>query len=101
MGIFSDISNFILAGALVINILLAFLVYRSNRKSATSIIFVILCLATSAWLLLINVSSSPSSPNLTLWYTRLTVFVAVPQSVSFFLLAHTLPNEAILLDRRR
>lgn len=96
MGILSSFTQLILATVLVINVLLAFLVFRSDRKSATNGIFVLLCLATSLWLVMIHQSSIPSSPTMTLWYTRLTVFLAVPQSVLFFLLAHTLPSKNLL-----
>ncbi len=99
MGIFSSFTQLILASVLVINLLLAFLVYKSDNKSATNIIFVLLSLTTSLWLVAIRKAGIPSTPALVLWYTRFTVFLAVPQSVLFFLLAHTLPNKNILLKR--
>ncbi len=100
MGILSNFIQLILAVVLVINAFLAFLVYRSNRKSATNIIFVILSLIISIWLVIIHNASIPYSPSITLAYTRFAVFFAVSLSVSFFLLAHTFPDTNLLLKKR-
>ena len=99
MDIFSIFSQLLLYIVLIVNIVLAVVIYRDNRQSATNIIFFFLCLTTSLWLLAIHKSTTPTTPFLTLVYTRLTVFLAVPQSVLFFLLAHTLPSINLLLKK--
>lgn len=100
MDILSGLEQVILYGVLVLNAMLAVFVYRHNHKSATNIIFVFLSLTISLWLAMIRESGIPRTPDLVLNYTRLTVFLAVPQSVLFFLLAHTLPSEVILLRKK-
>ncbi|HLD60601.1 MAG TPA: ATP-binding protein [Patescibacteria group bacterium] len=76
---------------MVSTILLASLVYKREVKSATNTIFTILSLVTCGWLLAIYISSEPLFATSYLWWSRITILLAVPQSVSFFLLAHTIP----------
>ena len=99
MEILSALTQLILAAVLVINALLAFLVYHTNKKSATNIIFIFLALIISVWLVIIYKASTPSTSAIVLLYTRFAVFFAVPLSVSFFLLAHTIPSESLLLKK--
>src|SRR5438105_1739851 len=100
MNAFSSLTILIIASALVIKLILAFLVFRSNQKSATNIIFVFLSIIISTWLVIINEASIPYSTETVLTYTRFSVFFAVPLSVFFFLLAHTLPSPTLLLKKR-
>lgn len=86
----------ILLVVLVINILLLFLVYSANRKNATNFIFAILALVMSVWLVAIFLSGTPST---NLWWSRITIFFATLMSFLFFLLAHTLPSERLLLSK--
>ncbi len=100
-SIISNFTQLLLIIVLVINILLAFIVYRSNRHSATNIIFILLSIVISIWLVIINEAAILSSPLIILVYTRFAVFFAVPLSVLFFLLAHTLPSPTLLLSKKR
>ena len=99
MDIISALSPLIIVTVLVLNSLLAFNVYRNNRKSATNIIFGVLSVTISIWLLILHQSTVISSSSLILLFTRLAVFFAVPLSALFFLLAHTLPSDNLLLSK--
>lgn len=99
LNIFSGLPGLILAIVLLVNLALAYVVYRNDPRSATNIIFALLSIAISAWLVVINRASSPADLSVILLYTRLTVFLAVPQSVLFFLLSHTVPDETMSFKR--
>jgi len=100
MEIFSNFQLAILITTLIANILLAFFVYINNPKSATNIIFSLLSLVTTTWLIIMYLSFQPASLSTALFWIRLSIFLAVPQAVFFFLLAHTLPKEKLQLSRR-
>lgn len=100
MEIFSNLQLAILITTLVINTLLAFFVYKNNPKSATNIIFSVLSLVTTTWLFVMYLSLQPASLSTALFLIRLSIFLAVPISMLFYLLAHTMPNITIRLSRR-
>ena len=84
--------------AAVIDIILAFLVYRANRKSATNIIFSLLSVCTVLWLAAAYIVQVPQFAT-SIFLVRLGIFFAAPMSALFFLLAHTLPSEKLRLSR--
>ena len=90
--------------AVVAHILLAYIVYYSNRSGATNRVFALLSIVTVLWLLtnymVTRVSVLPDYANSALLLNRLGIFFAAPMSALFFLLAHTIPSEKILLQRR-
>ncbi len=94
----------LLVCALAANSLLAYGVYQSGNKSATNIIFVLLSICTSLWLL--NnfltgyLGQSARFPEATLVLARFGIFFAAPMSALFFLLAHTMPAVRIRLTPR-
>ena len=89
----------ILEFAVVAAILLAILVYKSNKKSATGIIFILLSLSVIFWLISTYVSKVPDFPLPTLLLGRLAIFFAALLSALFFLLGHTFPSDKIKLRR--
>ena len=89
----------ILFGVALVNIGLAFLVYKNNPTSATNKIFTALSFATTAWLPVIYLSIEPFFSQQSLLFTRLSVFFAVPQSVLLFLLAYTMPSPVFNLRK--
>ncbi|UCH72203.1 MAG: hypothetical protein JSW62_01270, partial [Thermoplasmatales archaeon] len=82
---------------IITNSLLAFIVYKNNPRSATNIIFSLLSLSIIAWLITTYISLLPQYLSTSLLWIRLSVFLAVPQAILFFLLAHTLPSKQISL----
>ena len=84
--------------SVVISLLLAFWVYKNNPKSATNLTFSILSLLTAVWLIIMHLSFSPTL--MSLFWIRLTLFLAVPQATTFFLLAHTIPNTRLQFNKR-
>ena len=87
----------ILIIVVVSNLILALIVYRQNRKSATNKIFATLGFVISVWL---TVSYFSSTPVTNLFWSRLTIFFATPMSVLFFFFSHTIPSERILLGKK-
>lgn len=86
--------------AIVIDITLALVVLFSNPKNATNRIFFLLTLATVAWLTITHIVRIPYLLYDSLTLHRLGIFFAVPMSMLFFLLAHTMPSEKILLAKK-
>ncbi len=94
----------LLVVALVTNGFLAYGVFRSDSKSATNVIFVMLSITTSLWLLnnyiTGHISIYSQYSELTLLVGRFGIFFAAPMSALFFLLAHTIPHRKIQLSKR-
>ncbi|MST04161.1 MAG: sensor histidine kinase [Candidatus Pacebacteria bacterium] len=89
----------VLEFAVVVAIILGVLVYRSNKKSATGRIFILLNLSSIFWLITTYVSKVPNFPLPSLLLGRLAIFFAAPLSSLFFLLGHTFPSEKIKLKK--
>jgi signal transduction histidine kinase len=90
----------ILSIAVIANTLLAYLVLRSNFRSATNIIFAFLSLFTILWLVSSYFFRLQELPSPTLWFGRLSIFFAAPMSLLFFLLTHTFPGAKLRLNRQ-
>jgi signal transduction histidine kinase len=101
MEISIPLSVILVVFAIAVNTVIAFFVYKNNPKSATNIIYVLLSLVTSIWLALMQVSSEPEYSSEILTYSRLTLFLAVPQSVLFYLLARTLPDQNLSMSKKK
>lgn len=86
--------------ALAINFFLSLFVYKNNPKSATNIIFGLLSLVTSLWLIVVHVSIYPTLLAYSLFWGRVSSFLAVLQVLLFFLLADTLPQEKLQFKNR-
>lgn len=91
----------ILAVAVIINVLLATIVYRSNSKSVTTKIFLLLSAFTSAWLIVSYIVRFPIFNSGALLLARFGIFFAAPISTLFFLLAHTVPYEKLRLSNKK
>jgi hypothetical protein len=88
----------ILCTAVLVNIILAFLVYRNSLKSATHRIFSLLSVIMSLWLIASYLSVIPIA---NLLWTRITIASATVMTLSFFLLAHTFPETKLVLSRKK
>jgi hypothetical protein len=84
---------------LLSNILLAFVVYHSNPKSATNILLALLSLVTSLWLILLYISLKPFFIISSLYWIRFSTASAVIQVLLFFLFSHTFPQRKILMHK--
>ncbi len=80
----------------LLNLLLAGLVYMQNRKNATNIVFALLSLVTSAWVLVIFIASEP----LSIFWARLSIVLASPMTALFFLFAHTYPYKHVRVSHK-
>jgi signal transduction histidine kinase len=90
----------ILIIATAVNLLLALFVYRNDPKSATNRIFGALGLLVSVWLAILYMAEHPDFTSYSLFWTRLSIFIAAPMSAAFFLLAHTIPSNKLLLGKK-
>ena len=94
-----DLNFFLLIVAITINTLLAFIVYKNNPKSITNIVFSLLSIVTSTWLVVFYLPLLPSFLPFSLQLIRLSLFFAVPQAMLFFILSQVLPNEKITISK--
>lgn len=90
----------ILVAAVVATILLAFVVMRTNYRSATNLLYFFLSLSMIAWLGGGEIFLSQQDPLKILIWARISIFFAAPMSMFLFLLAHTLPAERLRLNKR-
>lgn len=88
----------ILGFAFLINILLAFIVYKNNPRSATNLILSVLCWINAIWLVVVYFPFVPDFSSTSLFWIRLSIFLAVPQTALFFILANVLPYTKISLS---
>lgn len=100
MEILSSLTLIILIIAVAINLLLGIASYRSNNKSATNALFTILSLVLSAWLFAMYISQKPTNADEALFTIRLTIFLATPMSLLFYLFSNTLPSDKLLIKGR-
>ena len=100
MLMLSSLSLIILIIAIIVNVLLGIVTLKSNPRSKTNILFVLLTLVTSIWLFVNYLSTDPGYLNSSLTLMRLSIFFAVPQIYLVYLLSHTLPYLQINLERK-
>lgn len=81
--------------AVVIELVLAYVVFWSNKSSATSRIFALLSVVTVLWMTDTYIVRQPGLLSQTLVLHRLGIFFAAPMSLLFFLLAHTIPSDTL------
>lgn len=99
MNLISSLSSIFLVAAMIINILMAVIVYRVNSESSTNKLFAWLCVLMSFWMMIMVLAVSPSLVDLSLLMSRLSFFLSTPMDVAFFLLAVTLPRDYIPLKK--
>jgi len=94
-------SAILLVGTVVINTILAFVVFKNNPKSTTNRLYALLSTIISVWLVANYISLHPAFLTTSLFWIRVTIFIATPMTMMFFLLAHTLPNARLQLSQRK
>jgi signal transduction histidine kinase len=81
------------------NLVLGSIVVLSDRKSATSILFLLETIVVSAWSILNYLTYQITDLSTALWIERLVLFFAVPMSIIFVLLIYTFPKREWVLSR--
>ncbi|MDP2668436.1 MAG: ATP-binding protein [bacterium] len=97
---FKNLDLMMLLGVVVIDASVAFWTYRDNPKSATNKLYALLSFSIICWLISAYLFGLPVFAVQSIIWARLGIFFAAPMSALFFLLAHTLPSETILLSKR-
>lgn len=93
------LSLIFLVTAVVLNVFLSFVVLRIRPHSATHRLYATLGLVMSLWLIANYVSVHPVFLLDSLFYIRLSIFLAVPMSLFFYLLTRTLPHDRLQTSR--
>lgn len=101
MEISASLRLLVLGVAVIVNGILALLVFKNNPKSATNRVYTLLSLVISFWLIANYISLHPAFLNTSLFWIRLSIFFATPLSALFFLLAHTLPKNSLQLGSKK
>src|SRR3989344_7454573 len=77
------------------NVVLGFMIYKSDKKNATNIIYGLLSLVLSLWLIVIYISVHPAFLNSSLVWISLSIFLATPMTMLFYLFAKTVPEDRV------
>ena len=94
-------TDFVTVGiAIAGNLILGFLIFFKDRKSATSILFLLQTLALSVWSILNYLTYKITDLAATLWIERLVMFSAIPISIIFLILMSVIPDAEFRMDRR-
>ena len=102
MSLLAPLTLIILVVVVASNLILSFVVYKNDRKSATNRIFSLLNLVVSAWLVVMYLSlHEQANTQLNLLLIRLSIFLATPMSSLFFLFANTLPSKVLRISRAK
>ncbi|MBI2415186.1 MAG: hypothetical protein HYV33_00805 [Candidatus Kerfeldbacteria bacterium] len=87
--------------ALITNSILAFLLIRKGLKNATHLTFFLLILSYIVYIVPNYVAGVTESALVALWNIRLTMSIAIFQTVLFFIFAKTFPNKKIAFSRKK
>jgi signal transduction histidine kinase len=104
-SIFSFLTNTLSFGLIVLlvavcaEVILMVTVFRSNIRSATNIIFSFLSFVTILWLVVSYLVRIPQLDPSAVLLARLGIFFAAPMSALFFLLADTIPDTKLHLQK--
>jgi len=82
------------------NLILGFLIYYNDQKSATSRLFLLLTSSIAIWSVVNFYSYNAPTKDLILISARLVLFFAVVFATSFFLLIHTFPSRNLLISKK-
>ena len=100
MEVFANIRLASLIITVAVNFILVWIVNRSSPKSATNISYGILGFLISFWLTVLYIAQDLKFSEAGLLWARLTIVIAAPMSMMFFILSHTIPNEKLQFKRR-
>lgn len=97
---FIDLRLAILIFTVLVNGFLAVVVIKNDPRNATNRIFAALSFITIFWLIDLYLSVNPAYIQNSLLWGRLSIFLAVPQIMCFYLLARTLPDSRLQVSRK-
>lgn len=100
MDTISSLTTLVLVVVVAVNLVLTFVVLRSNVKSATNRIFSLLAAVVSIWSIVMYFSLRITTPSVSLLLIRSTFLLATPMSMLFLLFSYTLPSEKLDVKRR-
>ena len=100
METFFSLNILLLISAVAINIILGFVVYKNKPGSATNISYGLLSLVISVWLIANFTSLHPRFLNLSLFWIRLSIFLAMPLSSMFYVFARVLPQDQLSISKK-
>lgn len=81
------------------SLILGFIIFFNNRKSATSILFLLFTIASTIWSVLNYLSYQVFDPFLSLWVIRGVMFFAVLMAYTFFLLMKSFPHDKLKIGK--
>jgi len=85
--------------AVAANLILGFIIFFKNYRSATNILFLLQTVVLSIWSVVNYLSYQIAEPSAELLFVRLVMFFAVPNSIIFLLLMHTFPSDTLHVRR--
>ncbi|MDO8493205.1 MAG: ATP-binding protein [bacterium] len=91
----------ILIFAIAFNIILALFVYKNNPKSATNILFGILSVLLSFWILTFYPAINRYFSIDFLFWARMSIFIGAPLMLALFLFVHTMPKNRLTIGKNR
>lgn len=91
-NIFPIILPTLFIACIILNFILGYVVFQSNKQSATNRLFALTVVALSAWLIVFVISLRPFSPEISLWWIRWSMLLATPINTLFLFLAYTFPH---------
>jgi len=83
------------------NIVLGYISYRSNTKSATNKAFGCFVIVNVLWLLATYLANNAASPELAIVLVRITMLLAALQIYSIFIFIHTFPETSLQLKGKK
>jgi signal transduction histidine kinase len=100
MNLLNNIDLISVGVAISANIILGTIVFFSDRRNATSILFLLESIVISIWSLLNYFTYQITSLFQALWVERLVLFFAVPMSIVFVLLMYTFPEKKWIASKK-
>ncbi len=88
-----NLGSFSVTIAIVGNLILGFIVFFSRKKSATSVLFLLLTISISLWSLVNFLSYQNADPATVAVLVRLVMFFAVPIGTLFLFFTYTFPHD--------
>lgn len=101
LKLLSSLSSTILFVSVILDVFLGYIVFKSNTKSTTNRLFVVLTVLISLWMTIFYFSVQPFTESFSLMLVRLSIFIVVPMNAVFILLAHTFPSEKLGLSNKK
>jgi signal transduction histidine kinase len=96
----NDIGGLVVILTILANLFIAFIVFRTNRKSASNILLSLLALDLMLWTFCNYLALQPGDEVTRLFWVRTVMFVTTPFGPLIFLLASVYPNSEFTLNKK-